>query len=93
MLIKRSQLCRDPETEFGEPRHIVECGDLPPDEKLRLLDTWRADLIELLTAEEENMQSQNVAPSETAEMLMRVCEALALVRHTEVGSAESPDGN
>lgn len=48
---------RDPGSKYDAPRQVIEDRSLSSDEKLRILESWRADTIELLRAEEENMEA------------------------------------
>lgn len=73
-------LRRDPERTFTEPRLLVENDELSASEKLAVLESWQADLIELQKAAEENMGSANVAPGTSAAKLAKVTEAIALMQ-------------
>lgn len=75
-----SNLSRDPDRTFSEPRLLVESQELTATEKLAVLESWQADLIELQKAAEENMGSANVAPGTNAAKLAKVTEAIALMK-------------
>jgi hypothetical protein len=80
MVMKRNSLLRDTEQKFPEPLDIAESPDLSDAEKIRLLENWQTDLLELLRATEENMPGVANESSDVAEKLRRVHEALAAVR-------------
>jgi hypothetical protein len=73
-------LTRDPEKAFAEPSLLVENDGLTDAEKLTLLESWQADLVELQRATEENMGSANVTPGTNAVKLAKVTEAIATIR-------------
>lgn len=45
----------DPTREYGKPMDVVQDGSLQPDEKLRILESWKKDAELLSTAQDENM--------------------------------------
>jgi hypothetical protein len=73
------ELIRDPEGQLGEPVKLVERSDLTNREKLVILESWQADLLELQKAAEENMASVNRDPGVTAARLAEVMAAIALL--------------
>jgi hypothetical protein len=70
----------DPEREFGEPRKVLEDASLTAEQKLEILESWRADLIELQVAEEENMPSSDADQGAAAARLTEVSKAIATIR-------------
>jgi hypothetical protein len=76
------ELIRDPESKLGEPVKLVERSDLTTREKLVILESWRADLVELQKAAEENMASVNLDAGVTAARLAEVMAAIALLHET-----------
>ena len=76
MILERQELLRDPEKEFATPMHLVECQELSDEDKLKALQNWRLDLIELQQATSENMADANSPPGTTAEKLRQVSEAI-----------------
>lgn len=75
-----NHLSRDPDRTFSEPRLLVENQELSAAEKIAVLESWQADLIELQKAADENMGSANVAPGTNAAKLAKVTEAIALMK-------------
>lgn len=71
---------RDPASHFGDPFEIVDSNEISRADKITLLESWQADLIELQKASEENMPSAGTATGETAENLARVHEALSALK-------------
>jgi hypothetical protein len=67
---------------FSDPREVIDSSDLSDPEKIRLLESWQSDLIQLLKAVEENMPSANSQPGETAARLAQVTAAIAKVRES-----------
>ncbi|MGI9534078.1 MAG: hypothetical protein ACR2NW_03935 [Thermodesulfobacteriota bacterium] len=55
--IKRALL--DPSSVFKSPGEVIKEKDLTREQKIEILRRWEYDAIELLVAEEENMQGQN----------------------------------
>lgn len=49
----------DPEQVFKDPEAVVHCHELTRDQKVEILHRWAYDALELLVAEEENMQAVN----------------------------------
>ena len=88
MIEPRSELNRDVEKEFIEPKFLIERQDISPEEKLSLLENWRADLLELQHATEENMPSANVRAGGTGHRLAQVAEAIAVVKKQLSNSPE-----
>lgn len=64
------------------PHRVLADHDLSTAEKIKLLEDWRLDLLELQRAAEENMPSATVQPGEVAERLRQVTEALAILRES-----------
>lgn len=73
---------RNPEQEFESPMHLVESDELTATEKIKILESWQMDLIELQKAEEENMPggSEDKDPGDTARKLAAVTAAIESVR-------------
>ena len=70
--------------QFDDPRELVECEDLSDADKIKVLQDWQSDLIQLEKAVEENMPSINCEPGETAVKLTQVTAAIAdLKEHRE----------
>ena len=68
---------RDPDTAFEEPSELLGRSDLSISEKLRILRSWHADLVELQTATEENMSDEtDHLPGEVAARLTEVATAI-----------------
>jgi hypothetical protein len=80
MIMKLQQLIRDPEGAFDEPGDVVDCVDLSRHDKIVVLESWRADLIELQKATDENMSSDAHVPGETAARLAQVAAAIMRLR-------------
>jgi hypothetical protein len=62
----------DPSAVFRYPRDVLEDQSLSDDLKRRVLEQWRIDAVELMTADEENMSGDD-SPT----MLSRVMRCLA----------------
>jgi hypothetical protein len=54
-MTKTQALIRDPDREFREPDELLKRSDLSVNEKLLVLRSWHADLVEMQKATEENM--------------------------------------
>ena len=80
MMHMNRNLALDPERTFVEPKRLIADKELSDGDKLALLESWQADLIELQKAAEENMGPANVSPGENAAKLASVTEAIAIVR-------------
>ena len=53
-----SKICdaiSDPTRAYRKPMDVVQDGNLQPDEKLRILESWKKDAELLNTAQDENM--------------------------------------
>lgn len=81
---------RDPETEFNDPRQLVESTSLTATEKLKILESWQMDLIELQKAEEENMSNGSTDTGSTAKKLAEVMEAIVHLRQ-QAGDVKGGD--
>lgn len=82
MTKKLERLIRDPQSEFHEPADIISRSDLSSQEKLTVLESWQADLIELQKALDENMSGTG-EPGETATKLAQVTAAITQVKEEE----------
>jgi len=71
---------RNPEREFGDPRRLADESALSTREKLEILVSWRADLIELLRAEEENMPIAGADVDATGRKLSEVSAVMAVLQ-------------
>jgi hypothetical protein len=76
-MLKRSDLTRDTQRMFKEPSHILETDELTLADKIRVLENWQLDLVELQRASEENMAGYD-GQGDVAERLRVVTEALEL---------------
>jgi hypothetical protein len=79
-MLKRSDLTRDTERLFKEPGRILENDELTLADKIRVLENWKADLLELQRACEENMTGKDGQGENVAERLRAVNESLELCR-------------
>jgi len=77
MINSAHTLTRDPEGTFREPNALLERTDLDLSEKLVILQSWHADLTELLKATEENMASASPEVGANATRLAQVSNAIA----------------
>jgi predicted Ser/Thr protein kinase len=82
-MTKLQRLTRDPEASFDSPREVIERKDLSNREKIVVLESWQADLIETQKAVEENMTSEMLEPGETAAKLAQVIAAIGRVRQEQ----------
>ena len=77
------ELIRDPDSAFRGPNELLERGDLSVQEKLHVLRCWRADLVELQTATEENMADESSHSSgAVATRLTEVAAAITLLENS-----------
>lgn len=76
---------RGPGEQFIDPKELIERDDLANSVKIRLLEDWRSDLIQLQKACEENMPNANSPPGETASRLAQV--TAAIVKLKEISQA------
>jgi hypothetical protein len=86
MTTRLHQLIRDPERSCREPASLVQRRDLSMQEKLVVLESWQADLIELLKAVEENMSDMRPDRGDSAAKLAEVTAAITAVRRNEESS-------
>jgi hypothetical protein len=70
---------RNPEQHFSSPTEILKSIDLNDVEKLRLLSSWKNDLIELQHASEENMDTATGTSSASADVLGQVLAAMRVL--------------
>jgi len=70
---------RNPELQFGAPAEILKSIDLTDDEKLKLLSSWKNDLLELQHASEENMRGRDGESSRSADVLGQVLAAIRML--------------
>jgi hypothetical protein len=70
---------RDPAAVFGDPQDVLKRQDLSRETKLKVLQQWASDALELSTAEYEGMTGGEES------MLGRVRHAIAML------AADSPD--
>lgn len=68
------------ERERSDLSALMDRSDISPREKLRRLESWQSDLIQLEKADEENMPRANGKPGETAAMLAAVTAAISTLR-------------
>lgn len=87
-MLKRKDLTRDTERVFKEPSHVLENDELSPADKIRVLENWKLDLLELQRASEENMAGQAGQGAKVAERLRAVNESLELCRREADGAAD-----
>lgn len=81
----------DPELEFGDPRKLADDPALTTRQKLKILEDWKLDLLELQKAEEENMPSVGAEPEATARKLAEVTRVMeAIVHRAEDPGKASP---
>jgi hypothetical protein len=71
---------KDPDSARFDPKAYIERADISNREKIRQLENWRSDLIQLQRATEENMPAANTGTGETSVRLARVTAALATLR-------------
>jgi hypothetical protein len=84
--MSRETNVRDVQQRFEKPMRVARDGALSVAQKIEILENWRLDLVELLTATGENMPSDHPGSGDAAEQLREVCAALDAVRQTEPGS-------
>lgn len=48
----------DPSGAYGSPQEVLEDSELSKDQKIKLLEQWRYDQLELEVADQENMQGE-----------------------------------
>lgn len=89
-MLKREDLTRDTERLFKTPSHVLESDELSLADKIRVLENWKLDLLELQRASEENMVGADGQGASVAERLRAVNESLALCR-VEAEGAEAED--
>jgi hypothetical protein len=86
---KKKETSPDPAAKYGAPEKIIEDSSLDPKAKRMLLRQWQKDLIQLLTATEENMApqpSEAVHPKpddDNAALLQRVSNCLLRVQQRQ----------
>lgn len=71
---------QDPAGTFAEPSDVLSDASLTDEQKLKILEQWKNDAINLQVAEEENMGGQ------TPTMLSRVNNAISIL-HEKRGSS------
>lgn len=79
-MLKRNEIVKDVEKLYQEPRNVLEDADLSDADKLKVLENWKADLVELLTASDENMPSSQADAGSVADRLQGVVEAIEILR-------------
>jgi len=70
---------RNPELHFGAPAEILKSIDMTDDEKLKLLSSWKNDLLELQHASEENMRGRDDESGRSADVLGQVLAAIRML--------------
>jgi hypothetical protein len=70
----------DPRSMFKEPSEVLVCTDLDDACKLRILECWRHDAIELQTFDDEMLRSGEEP------MLKRVLDAMDALKRKAAGS-------
>lgn len=88
-MLKRTELTRDPEGMFKEPIHVLESEELTTEDKVRVLENWKLDLMELQRASEENMESDEGDKDPAAERLQAVNETLDILRRETRSAPDS----
>lgn len=76
----RREIVKDVEKVYTEPRRVLEDRELSTEEKIRVLESWKNDLLELQRASDENMPSTEPEAGSTADRLTQVVEALEELR-------------
>lgn len=71
------QLIRNPERVFSDPVELVQCKSLTRGEKVLVLKSWQADLMELQKANEESMLREGAGEGFASERLASVRAAIA----------------
>jgi len=69
---------RSPSDEFADPDEVVESESLSQEQKIKLLENWEADLLELMTAEAENMPSDKHI--ECSDMMQKIHNHLVALK-------------
>ena len=69
-------LTHDPEQHFSDPRRVVDDDSLSREAKLKILQSWKIDLLEEFRADEENMGSHNAQAGAVAKRLTEVTKAI-----------------
>lgn len=87
-MLKREELTRDTERLFKEPAHVLENQELTLADKIRVLENWQLDLLELQRASEENMAGADGQGANATQRLQAVNESLAIVRREAKRAAE-----
>lgn len=80
---KIQELIRDPDGAFREPAEVIERDDLSVDEKIAVLQSWQADLVELQKATEENMSDSGGDSGKTAAKLSQVTAAIEQLEQSD----------
>lgn len=89
MLQRRSASSRDVERLFEDPAKVADNEELSKADKLKILENWKLDLIELQRANDENMARYGREGGDVAESLRAVSMALESLRRVPGGAAES----
>jgi hypothetical protein len=89
MLQRPSARRRDVERLFEDPAKVVENEELSKADKLKILENWKLDLIELQRANDENMARYGRDGGDVAESLRAVSMALESLRGLPGSAAES----
>jgi hypothetical protein len=64
-----------PESVFDHPEEVVHCRELSYDDKLKVLNNWKQELVQLQVAGEENMRDER-GPSDVGARLAAVTQAM-----------------
>lgn len=75
----------DPDEQFTDPAELTERQDLTNEDKIKVLESWQSDLIQLMKAVEENMPGDGSHPGDTAARLAKVTAALTKLKDREAG--------
>jgi hypothetical protein len=74
---------RSPDLHFGTPAEVLESIDFTDAEKLKLLSSWKNDLIELQHASEENMNARDDESNGSADILGQVLAAINMLERRQ----------
>lgn len=75
-MVDRKEIVKDAEDAYEHPRSVLEDAALSRSDKIRILESWKDDLLQLQRASEENMPSADAGAGDTAERLQEVVEVL-----------------
>ncbi len=81
-MLDRREIVKGVEKVYDHPRDVLEDEDLSRADKIRVLESWKSDLLQLQRASEENMPSAEPQAGATADRLKAVVEALEALEET-----------